>query len=75
MRRVQCRVDTQLQFNSDGSDLVRSFFRHPSVSYLSDDRVTEPLYQVIGSSTPTSAFIRFAAVHQLKGLANGFQRG
>lgn len=34
--KLQCRVDSQLQSISDDPDLVRSFFRHPSVSYVSD---------------------------------------
>jgi transposase len=33
---LQCRVDGQLQAIADDANLVRSFFRHPSVSYISD---------------------------------------
>jgi len=33
---LQCRVDTQLQNIANSSALVRSFFRHPSVSYITD---------------------------------------
>jgi len=33
---LQCRVDDQLQAIADDPALVRSFFRHPSVSYISD---------------------------------------
>jgi transposase len=34
--KLQCRVDDQLQAIADDSALVRSFFKHPSVSYISD---------------------------------------
>ncbi|PSL79011.1 IS630 family transposase, partial [Variovorax sp. WS11] len=34
--KLQCRVDGQLQAIAEDSALVRSFFRHPSVSYISD---------------------------------------
>jgi len=34
--KLQCRVDGQLQAIADDANLVRSFFRHPSVSYISD---------------------------------------
>lgn len=34
--KLQCRVDDQLQAIANNSELVRSFFRHPSVSYISD---------------------------------------
>jgi hypothetical protein len=34
--KLQCRVDDQLQAIANDSALVRSFFRHPSVSYISD---------------------------------------
>lgn len=33
---LQCRVDAQLQAIADDSSLVKSFFRHPSVAYISD---------------------------------------
>lgn len=33
---LQCRVDAQLQDIANDSALVRSFFRHPSVSYITD---------------------------------------
>jgi transposase len=33
---LQCRVDDQLQKIANDPPLVRSFFRHPSVSYISD---------------------------------------
>ena len=33
---LQCRIVDQLQAIADDSELVRSFFRHPSVSYISD---------------------------------------
>jgi transposase len=33
---LQCRIDGQLQAIADRPSLVRSFFRHPSVSYISD---------------------------------------
>ena len=34
--KLQCRVDDQLLPIADDSALVRSFFKHPSVSYISD---------------------------------------
>ena len=34
--KLQCRIDDQLQAIANDSALVRSFFRHPSVSYISD---------------------------------------
>jgi len=34
--KLQCRVDDQLQAIADDCALVRSFFKHPSVSYISD---------------------------------------
>lgn len=34
--RLQCRIDGQLQAIADDPGLVQSFFRHPSVSYISD---------------------------------------
>ena len=34
--KLQCRVDAQLQNISNDRALVKSFFRHPSVSYISD---------------------------------------
>lgn len=34
--KLQCRVDEQLQNIASDSALIRSFFRHPSVSYISD---------------------------------------
>ena len=34
--KLQCRVDAQLQNIANSSALVRSFFRHPSVSYITD---------------------------------------
>ena len=34
--KLQCRVDDQLQAIAEDSALVRSFFKHPSVSYISD---------------------------------------
>jgi len=34
--RLRERVDAQLQAVADNPDLVRSFFRHPSVAYISD---------------------------------------
>jgi len=34
--KLQCRVDDQLQAIADDSALVRSFFKHPSFSYISD---------------------------------------
>jgi transposase len=33
---LQCRVDSQLQSIADDSSLVKSFFKHPSVSYITD---------------------------------------
>lgn len=33
---LQCRVDAQLQDIANDSALVRSFFRHPTVSYITD---------------------------------------
>jgi transposase len=34
--KLRPRVDAQLQAIADDKDLVRSFFRHPSVAYISD---------------------------------------
>lgn len=34
--KLECRVDEQLQSIANDPSLVRSFFRHPSVSYISD---------------------------------------
>jgi transposase len=34
--KLQCRVDDQLHAMANDSALIRSFFRHPSVSYISD---------------------------------------
>jgi len=34
--KLQCRVDDQLRSIANDSALVRSFFRHPSVSYITD---------------------------------------
>jgi transposase len=34
--KLQPRIDAQLQAIADDKDLVRSFFRHPSVAYISD---------------------------------------
>ena len=34
--KLQCRIDGQLKAIADDPSLVRSFFRHPSVSYISD---------------------------------------
>ena len=34
--KLQCRVDEQLQCIAADTVLVRSFFRHPSVSYITD---------------------------------------
>lgn len=34
--KLQCRVDAQLQNIANDSALVKSFFRHPSVSYITD---------------------------------------
>lgn len=34
--KLQCRVDSQLQSIADDCSLVKSFFRHPSVSYITD---------------------------------------
>lgn len=34
--KLQVRVDMQLQNIADDRDLVRSFFRHPSVAYITD---------------------------------------
>jgi len=34
--KLQCRVDTQLEDIANDSALVKSFFRHPSVSYITD---------------------------------------
>ena len=34
--KLQCRVDTQLENIANDRALVKSFFRHPSVSYISD---------------------------------------
>ena len=34
--KLQCRVDAQLENIANDSPLVKSFFRHPSVSYISD---------------------------------------
>lgn len=34
--KLQCRVDEQLQNIANDSALVKSFFRHPSVSYITD---------------------------------------
>ena len=33
---LQCRVDAQLQNIADNPALVKAFFRHPSVSYITD---------------------------------------
>lgn len=33
---LQCRVETQLQHMASDTALIKSFFRHPSVSYISD---------------------------------------
>lgn len=34
--KLQCRVDAQLENIANDSALVKSFFRHPSVSYITD---------------------------------------
>jgi hypothetical protein len=34
--KLKDRVDGQLQAMADDPQLVRSFFRHPSVAYISD---------------------------------------
>lgn len=34
--KLQCLVEDQLQNIANDSALVKSFFRHPSVSYISD---------------------------------------
>lgn len=34
--KLQCRVDTQLENIANDRALVKSFFRHPSVSYITD---------------------------------------
>ena len=34
--KLQPRIDAQLQAIADDKDLVRSFFRHPSVAYVAD---------------------------------------
>jgi transposase len=34
--KLQCRVDAQLQNIANDGALVKSFFRHPYVSYISD---------------------------------------
>jgi len=34
--RLQCRVESQLQQMASDTALIKSFFRHPSVSYISD---------------------------------------
>jgi hypothetical protein len=34
--KLQPRIDTQLRAIADVKGLVRSFFRHPSVAYVSD---------------------------------------
>jgi len=34
--KLQCSVEDQLQNIANDSALVKSFFRHPSVSYISD---------------------------------------
>jgi transposase len=34
--KLQCRVDAQLENIANDKALVKSFFRHPSVSYISD---------------------------------------
>ena len=34
--RLQCRVHSQLQNIANNKALVKSFFRHPFVSYISD---------------------------------------
>lgn len=34
--KLQCRVHSQLQNIANNKALVKSFFRHPSVSYISD---------------------------------------
>ena len=34
--KLQCRVESQLQQMASDTALIKSFFRHPSVSYISD---------------------------------------
>jgi transposase len=34
--KLQCRVEEQLQNIANNTALVKSFFRHPSVSYITD---------------------------------------
>jgi hypothetical protein len=34
--KLQCRVDAQLENIANDRALVKSFFRHPSVSYITD---------------------------------------